>query len=183
VFATVKRRTYNRAQGLKHGSGEISRTFVRLPVTWVHDRVFAAGGSHIPANWSSFVEQTQVTSVLHLNSQAPLVFRGPAPRAFLWLGIDDEDQAEWETRRLAGRFLLAELARGGRALIHSAHGRHRTRWAFVSFLLLNGKSVTAALRQVAEAPWLAPYYTDEMGWREFKEWAEGSASARVERPR
>lgn len=149
-------------------------------MTWVHDRVFAAGGSHLPANWSAFVEQTQVTSVLHLRSAAPQDFRGPAPRSFLWLAIDHEEQTQQESRWLAARFLQDGVSKGGRALIHSAHGRHRTRWAFVAFLLLNGKSVRAALRQVAEAPWLAPYHTDESSWHEFKLWLERRQSASVE---
>lgn len=149
-------------------------------MTWVHDQVFAAGGTHLPAHWASFAEQTQITAVLHLSAHSPQTFQGPCPASFLWLAIDHEDQASWDCRWLAGRFLQDELQRGGRALIHCSEGRHRTRWAFVSYLLLDGRSVRRALGLATEAPWLSPYRTDEANWNGFARWLrEGRRGAEV----
>lgn len=139
-------------------------------MTWVHERVFAAGGEHIPNTWQSFRQQTGISAVLHLNPGRPQHFEGAAPRAFLWLDIDQEEQAGEEQRWLAGRFLQLQLEQGGSMLLHSGQGRHRTRWVYTAYLLLRGRTVESALRQVEEPPWLAPYHTDRARWHEFSDW-------------
>lgn len=146
-------------------------------MTWVHERIFAAGGSHIPRTWSDFADQTRVTAVLHLNPAAPQSFLGPTPQAFLWLAIEEEEHADMQTRWLAGRFVQRQLRQGRAVLLHCGAGRHRTRWVFVAYLLLQGHGWRAALRQVEKPPWLAPYHSDRESWREFAAWLEAEAPA------
>lgn len=146
-------------------------------MTWVHDQIFAAGGSHIPRTWSDFSDQTRVTAVLHMNPAAPQPFLGPPPQAFLWLAIEEEDQVDMQTRWLAGRFVQRQLRQGRSVLLHCRAGRHRTRWAYVSYLLLQGKGWQAALRQAEKPPWLAPYRSDREAWRQFAAWLEAEAPA------
>lgn len=136
-------------------------------MTWVHDRIFAAGGEHIPATWGEFACQTGVSAVLHLNSSRPSKFLGPPPEVFLWLDVADESQTGFDDRRLAARFLRDCVNAGHRVLLHSSFGRHRTRWAFVSYWIAEGRSVLAALRMAAERPWLAPYHTEIESWHAF----------------
>ena len=144
-------------------------------MAWVHDRIFAAGGNHLPATWHSFQQQMGITAVLTLNENKPAVFVGPIPKRFLWLDVLEESQAGLEARQLAGAFLSSSVNGGGRVLLHSSHSRHRTRWAFVAFLIYSGKSVAAALRQAAETPWLAPYETDETRWYQLVELLDKSS--------
>lgn len=99
-------------------------------------------------------------------------FTGPLPQAFLWISVDREVETGFEDRWLAGRFLQREIRAGRSVLLHSGVGRHRTRWAFTAFLLLQGSSLSAALRRVERAPWLAPYHTDLEAWEAFSEWLE-----------
>lgn len=146
-------------------------------MTWVHDRIFAAGGSHIPATWEQFSSQTRVSAVVHLNPDAAQRFAGPPPEAFLWLAVDSESDADLESRRLAGRFVQQQLAQGRNVLLHCGAGRHRTRWVFVAYLLLEGSSWRAALRQAEQTPWLAPYHTDRALWRSFVDWLESDVSS------
>lgn len=141
-------------------------------MTWVHERIFAAGGSHIPRTWPSFADQTGIDAVLHLNPDQPDAFAGGPPAGFLWLDVVDEDGADAPTRLLAGRFANWQVDRGGSLLIHSSLGLHRTRWVFMSFLLCRGRSLKSAMRQVQEPPWLAPYHTDDDAWRSFVDWME-----------
>lgn len=103
-------------------------------------------------------------------------FIGPVPDAFLWMAIEDENQASVEERRLAARFIQECLQMGHKVLLHSIHGRHRTRWAFVAFQIFNGRSVRVALRQAAESPWLAPYHTDTEDWDTFAHSIAGERS-------
>jgi hypothetical protein len=138
-------------------------------LTWVHDNIYAAGGTHIPSNWDAFADQTGVTGILHLAPERAARFSGSSPEVFLWLNIADENQAASSERLVAGRFLFECVAEGRRVLLHSSLGRHRTRWAFVSFLMITGSSVRAALRQAAELPWLSPYRTDTAAWEAFAE--------------
>ena len=138
-------------------------------MTWVHDSIYAAGGAHIPSNWDAFADQTGVTGILHLAPKGPIKFLGSSPEAFLWLDVVDESQAASSERLIAGRFLFECVAEGRRVLLQSSLGRHRTRWAFVAFLMINGSSVRVALRQAAERPWLSPYHTDTAAWKAFAE--------------
>jgi hypothetical protein len=138
-------------------------------MTWVHERIFAAGGDHIPATWSDFSYQTGIRAVFHQSLGRPSVFEGPAPQAFLWLDLEDETQVGIEQRLLAGRFIRVCLEQGKLVLLHSPLGRHRTRWAYVAFLILSGVSVRAALHRGAEQPWLSPYLTDHDTWEAFAE--------------
>lgn len=138
-------------------------------MTWVHDNIYAAGGMHIPSNWGAFADQTGVTGVLHLAPDRAAKFFGPSPEVFLWLNIADERQAASSERLLAGRFLFECIAEGRQVLLHSSIGRHRTRWAFVAYLIIAGSSVRAALRQAADPPWLSPYHTDTAAWEAFAE--------------
>ena len=117
--------------------------------------------------------------MVHLNPRAPQQFVGPSPEAFLWLDVEDESEADLESRWLAGRFVRQQLTRGRSVLLHSGEGRHRTRWVFVAFLLLEGKSWRAALRQAEETPWLAPYRTDHESWRSFVDWLESDVPSAV----
>ncbi|HEY43363.1 MAG TPA: hypothetical protein G4O11_05205 [Anaerolineae bacterium] len=138
-------------------------------MTWVHDNIYAAGGTHIPSNWDAFADQTGVTGILHLAPERAARFSGSSPEVFLWLNIADENQAASSERLVAGRFLFECVTEGRRVLLHSSLGRHRTRWAFVSYLLFAGSSVRASLRQAAELPWLSPYHTDTAAWEAFAE--------------
>jgi hypothetical protein len=136
-------------------------------VTWVHDRIFAAGGEHIPSNWASFCDQTGVSAVLHLAPEGPSRFEGPPAESFLWLDVVDEAQVDLASCLLAARF-LHECTRGSRsALLHCSLGRHKTRWAFVAYRIYTGRSVRVALREAAERPWLSPYLTDDKKWVDF----------------
>jgi hypothetical protein len=83
------------------------------------------------------------------------------------MAIEEEHQAGVEERLLAARFIQECLLMGQKVLLHSIHGRHRTRWAFVAFRIYSGRSVRAALRQAAESPWLAPYHTNTEDWETF----------------
>jgi hypothetical protein len=139
----------------------------RFVMTWVHEKIFAAGGSHIPKTWSEFSDQTGIRAVLHQSPGCPSAFYGPPPQAFLWLDLEDENQVGVPGRQLAGNFIKACLDQGQLVLLHSPLGRHRTRWAFVAFLILCGASVKAALRQAAQLPWLSPYHTDPKAWEEY----------------
>lgn len=138
-------------------------------MTWVDENIYAAGGMHIPSNWGAFADQTGVTGVLHLAPDRAAKFIGSSPKVFLWLNVADESQAASSERLLAGRFLFECVAEGRRVLLHSSLGRHRTRWAFVAYLLIAGSSVRAALRQAADLPWLSPYHTDTAAWEAFAE--------------
>ena len=133
-------------------------------MTWVQDGIFAGGGEALPGGWAEFAAQTGITAILHLRPDAPALFRGPSPASFLWLAIAGEDQAGLPDRLLAGAFVAACVERGQRVLLHASPGRHRTRWAFVAYRVWCGVAPGAALRQAAQAPWLAPYATDEAGW-------------------
>lgn len=136
-------------------------------MTWVHERIFAAGGAHIPANWGQFVDHYGPTAVLHLEPDGPMNFAGPPPRELLWLAIDHEQQADLPTRELAARFISGALTGGSRVLLHCRTGRHRTRWAFVAYLIWSGRTAESATRLAAQAPWLSPYETDQAWWQEF----------------
>lgn len=146
-------------------------------MTWVHDHIFAAGGDHIPATWEEFAYQTGVSAVLHLNTSKPSKFLGPPPEVFLWLDVADESQAGLDDRHLAARFLGDCLNAGHRVLLHSSFGRHRTRWAFVSYSIAEGRSVHTALRIAAERPWLAPYHTEVESWHVFASTLQANNSA------
>jgi len=138
-------------------------------MTWVQDGIFAGGGEALPGGWADFAAQTGITAILHLRPDAPAVFRGPSPASFLWLAIAAEDQAGLPDRLLAGAFVAACLERGQRVLLHASPGRHRTRWAYVAYRVWSGVAPGAALRQAAQAPWLAPYATDEAAWERMAE--------------
>ena len=136
-------------------------------MTWVEDRIYAAGGDHIPDTWGEFAEQTGITAVVHLRPGAPAVFRGPMPGSCLWLGIADESEAAADDRWLAGRFVVECLRAGHKVLLHSSLGRHRTRWVYVSWAIVEGRSAQAALRQAGDKPWLSPYHTSPETWDDF----------------
>jgi hypothetical protein len=148
--------------------GEASKADVYSPsMTWVQDGIFAAGGESIPQRWEDFATQTGITAVLHLRPVAPSPFFGRAPAAYLWLGADDEDEADDELRWLAGSFIRACLGEGRRVLLHASRGRHRTRWTYVAFQICAGSTPETALRRAARPPWMAPYHTDRHRWRLF----------------
>jgi len=136
-------------------------------VTWVEDRIYAAGGDHIPRTWADFAEQTGITAVVHLRPGAPAAFHGPVPQACLWLGIAEEGDAAPADRWLAGRFVADCLRAGRKVLLHSSLGRHRTRWVFVAWAIVDGRSAQAALRQAGAKPWLSPYQTSPEVWDAF----------------
>lgn len=138
-----------------------------LRLTWVHEQIFAAGGTHIPEHWAEFIEQYGPTSVLHLEPRLPMRFVGPAPRHLLWLALDHEEQADLATRELAARFISRVLEQGGQVLLHCRAGRHRARWALVAYQIWSGKSVKSATRLAGENPWLGPYQTDQSLWEQF----------------
>jgi hypothetical protein len=136
-------------------------------LSWVHDRIFAAGGTEIPRTWAAFQDQTGIDAVVHLSPGAPTTFVGPSPAAFLWLDIDEEAEADTDARLLAGGFVLECLRDGRSVLMHSRIGRHRTRWVFVAYMLCGGASLASALQQAEERPWLAPYRTNESDWQQL----------------
>lgn len=143
-------------------------------MSWVHDRIFAAGGFQIPKTWGEFHDQTGVDAVVHLSPGTPMAFAGPAPAACLWLDINDENDADLGARRLAGDFVLDCLQEGRTVLLHSRLSRHRTRWVFVAFLLCSGVGLARALRQAEERPWLSPYHTDQARWQALVEALQAS---------
>ncbi len=136
-------------------------------MTWVHDRIFAAGGERLPAAWAGFADQTGITAVLHLRPGRPAAFLGPPPRGFLWLDLASEAEVDDRCRWLAGRFLADCVEAGQAVLLHSSPGRQRGRWAYVAYRILTGRSAQAALREAAERPWLGPYKTDPAPWESF----------------
>jgi hypothetical protein len=136
-------------------------------MTWVQDGIFAAGGEDLPERWADIAAQTGITAILHLRPGAPAAFRGPSPASFLWLNVVNEEDAGLEDRILAGAFVEDCLAQGRRVLLHASLGRHRTRWTFVSYRIWVGAAPEVVLRQVAQAPWLAPYVTDRDRWTAF----------------
>ncbi|MBM3122535.1 MAG: dual specificity protein phosphatase family protein [Chloroflexi bacterium] len=136
-------------------------------MTWVEDRIYAAGGEHIPRTWAEFAHQTGIAAVLHLRPGAPTSFQGPPPEAYLWLGLEDETEAGPAERWLAAAFVRDSLGAGHKVLIHSSLGRHRTRWIFVAWAIVDGRSIQAALRQAAARPWLSPYPTQPEAWEAF----------------
>lgn len=136
-------------------------------MTWVEDRIYAAGGEHIPLTWAEFSDQTGITAVVHLRPGGPAAFLGPAPEAYLWLGLKDEGEASLSDRWLAARFVLENLRAGRKVLLHSGLGRHRTRWVFVAWAIMDGRSTQAALRQAGARPWLSPYHTQPQAWDAF----------------
>jgi hypothetical protein len=153
-------------------------------MTWVADGIYAAGGDHVPVTWAEFSDQTGIRAVLHLCPGRPAAFCGPIPESFLWLPIEDEDQAGPEDRLLAGRFIASCRDSNLRVLLHSSRGRHRTRWAYVAYEICAGARLQAALRRAASRPWLAPYHTDEAAWEAFSDLvALGRTQTRVTEPR
>jgi hypothetical protein len=138
-------------------------------LTWVEENIFAAGGHHIPTTWAEFTDSTGIRTILHLSSGQPQSFLGPPPRRFLWLGVEDEKLAGIEDRKLVGKFIAESLAAGEKVLLHSAQGRHRTRWVYVAYALYVGRGLSRVLREAAEKPWLAPYHTDQAMWNTFQE--------------
>jgi hypothetical protein len=157
-------------------------TRLRKHMTWVQDGIYAAGGDHVPSTWAEFSDQTGIRAVLHLCPGRPAVFRGPPPECFLWLAIENEEQAAAEERLLAGRFISECLAKGMGVLLHSSLGRHRTRWAYVAYEIYAGLRLRSALRRAATRPWLAPYHTDEAAWGAFADLV-ASNSDQVSGPR
>lgn len=139
-------------------------------MAWVDERIFAGGGDHIPAAWTQFSSQMGIHTVVHLSHPTPLPFPGVPPTRFLWLDIEREEQADHDTRALCGQFVHTALTGGANVLLHSTHGRHRTRWIYVAYLIWAGRQVRAALRLAEEKPWQAPYHTDPAMWAEFKEY-------------
>jgi hypothetical protein len=137
-------------------------------VTWVHERIYAAGGDFIPENWGSFSDQTGVDAIVHLSPKLPQKFQGPPANVFLWMDLIDERQAGMEERTLVAGFIQKSLQDGRRVLLHSSLGRHRVRWIYVAYLIQSGQTTRAALRQGAERPWLAPYKTDKELWARFE---------------
>ncbi len=93
--------------------------------------------------------------------------RGTVPHAFLWLGIAEEGDAAPADRWLAGQFVADCLQAGSKVLLHSSLGRHRTRWVYVAWAIVDGRSAQAALRQAGAKPWLSPYHTSPELWDAF----------------
>jgi len=141
-------------------------------LTWVEESIYAAGGQHIPAAWADFADSTGISAILHLSSGSPEQFLGPPPRRFLWLDVEDEKLAGMDDRRSAAEFIQTALDAGEKVLLHSAKGRHRTRWAYVAYSLYAGRRLSRVLREAAEKPWLAPYHTDREAWKAFQEHAK-----------
>jgi hypothetical protein len=142
-------------------------------LAWVHERIFAGGGANIPSTWVQFSSQMGIQTVIHLSSPTPATFHGSPPARFLWLDIEQEEEADHGVRALCGRFVLDALNRGGGVLLHSAHGRHRTRWVYVAYLIYAGRQVRAALKLAEQKPWQAPYHTDRKQWSDFKNYLSG----------
>jgi hypothetical protein len=139
-------------------------------MSWVSDQIFAAGGTTILQDWRQFQLDTGITTVVHLNPDSPDEFVGPEPARFLWLDITHEDDADFEHREQAGRFVLEAVYSGEKVLLHATKGRHRTRWVFVAYLILSGRKPSTALRLAEKLPWLAPYNTDRERWEQFSEY-------------
>lgn len=135
-------------------------------MAWVHERIYAAGGGHIPQTWGAFAQATGITAVLHVSAERPARFQGPMPSSFLWLKADTEP-LDAKIRRLAGEFVRQALEAGHKVLIHGQEGRHRVRWVYVAFRLCAGARVGQALREAAQKPWLGPYTTDRESWEAF----------------
>ncbi len=140
------------------------------------DRIFAAGGDHIPNHWDEFAGQTGIAAVLHVRPGWPAPFLGAAPERFLWIGVASEAEADLEARWLAGRFVLGCLEEGGRVLLHGSQSRHRARWAYVAHLICAGRPVAAALRAGEVRPWLSPYPTDRQTWEDFARLVEARSA-------
>ena len=136
-------------------------------MTWVHEKIYAAGGRHVPSTWSDFSDQTGIKAVLHLGGDGPSWFVGPPPDPFCWMKVDEERDAGLEERMLAAMFIHDNLHDGRLVLLHSSQGRHRTRWAYVAYCLYTGRKLKPVLREAAERPWLSPYNTDELAWEAF----------------
>ncbi len=151
-------------------------------MTWVQDGIFAAGGESLPQGWEEFASQTGITAVLHLRPAAPAPFLGRAPAAYLWLDVDDENQAGGEDRWLAGSFIEACMAEGRRVLLHASAGRHRIRWAYVAYRICAGSTPEAAVRRAGRAPWMAPYHTDRGHWMAFAREVEHRRHPHIETP-
>lgn len=162
-LVAVKRGMYTQPDGSRPSPERWYRA-----VTWVHDRIFAAGGDHIPDTWQEFSRQTGIDAVLHLRPGMPAAFRGVAPRSFLWLDLDGEGQVDDSARWLAACFLKECLGQGQAVLLHCSLGRHRGRWAFVAYRIATGRSTQAALREAAQRPWMGPYHTDPSAWEAFE---------------
>lgn len=141
-------------------------------MTWVEQSIYAAGGHHIPAVWTDFADSTGIGAILHLSGGGPELFLGPPPRRFLWLMVEEEKLAGLEDRWLAAEFIQNSLQAGEKVLLHSAEGRHRTRWAYVAYGLYMGRRLSRVLREAAEKPWLAPYHTDRDMWEAFQEYSK-----------
>lgn len=137
-------------------------------MTWVHDRIFAAGGAHIPRHWDNFVHQYGPTAIVQLNQDGPTPFAGPPPPALLWLGVEREELASHAVRLTAAEFVGHAIQDGGQVLLHSPNGRHRTRWVYVAYLIWSGVSALTAIRRAGQAPWLSPYETDQDLWQDFQ---------------
>lgn len=146
------------------------------PLAWVDDRIFAAGGDHIPTHWDEFAGQTGIAAVLHVRPGRPAAFVGSPPERFLWIGVASEDEADLEARWLAGRFVLSCLDGGGRVVLHGSQSRHRVRWAYVAYLICAGRPVAAALHAGEVRPWLAPYPTDRESWEDFARYVESRSA-------
>jgi len=136
-------------------------------MTWVHEKIYAAGGTHVPSTWSAFSDQTGIKTVLHLGGDGPSWFEGPPPDVFLWMKVEKEREAGLEERMRAARFIHDNLLDGRAVLLHSSQGRHRTRWAYVAYCLYAGRKLKPVLREAAERPWMSPYITDELAWEAF----------------
>lgn len=136
-------------------------------LTWVDEGIYAGGGEQLPASWAGFAEQTGITAVVHLRPGRPAVFHGRAPERFLWLPLADENEATGPDRLLAAAFVAGCLAEGRKVLLHSSLGRHRTRWVYVAYRILQGSSLQAALRRASRRPWMSPYATDLSAWEAF----------------
>lgn len=148
----------------------------RSDLAWVHEHIFAAGGAHIPAAWDEFSAQMGITAIVHLSHPDPLEFQGPAPGRLLWLDLEDEFEADVGMQALCGGFVHAAIEGGENVLLHSAHGRHRTRWVYVAYLIRAGKQVRAALRMAEQKPWQAPYHTDPEKWLRFQSYLRDQRS-------
>lgn len=146
---------------------EVDLGYILHWMTWVHDSIYAAGGDYVSQQWRQFHNATGIEAVLHLSPRRPSTFHGPPPARFLWLDYDDEDQAGLDERWLAGRFIHECLKEDHLVLIHHPQGMHRTRWAFVSYSLMAGKTLIAALHQAQQRPWLSPYHTQKAEWEAF----------------
>jgi len=143
-------------------------------VAWVNESIFAAGGEHIPKTWGEFAEMTGITAIIHLAQGTPSRFEGPEPPRFLWLQATEEEQANLQMRFQAGMFVQECIQEGRKTLLHCTISRHRTRWVYVAYGLVDGRKLSTVLREAAERPWLAPYRTDEAKWQEFVTWLQNS---------